>query len=227
MSLYAANIEVGIYVACQGANGDYVAIDLGFAACQPWPNTLQLASPIGYMNMPTDFQADASGLARLPPVDSMDWQNLLTVRDFQPLLPSYLDRDYYVNHTFAIRGISQAYDSPIGLNDSTRTALVAIGMPSEYHIDISSIFTQTGSLCCMNVSLNDIAFQPKGMVPSSQPGPSLAPMVQGPHISPASSAIAMSPISSNVGYSTQQPITNSSALPPTSMDDRADTIRQP
>ncbi len=140
-------------------------MDLGYDGCQAGPGLIQVASPIHFGGMPTDFTTDASGSALQPGVNSSAWANLLRVQRYEPTLPrsSVCNTELYLrcgifNHTFAIQQSSQASDVPPRATGAISNILVEIGAPTDYLVDISSLFLESTQVCCPNISLNIVQF---------------------------------------------------------------------
>ena len=153
----------------QANPGDYVAVDLGYAGCQPWPGQLQLTSPLpnGIINgcMPTAFTADASANALQPGYDSSDWANLLTVQNFHPVIvSSRWDGIFY--HTFAIQPEGSQDGPPTGTLpvDKQLSFEVSVDITSDVilPLDIDDWFEGHSRICCLNISAviaSDTGFQ--------------------------------------------------------------------
>ena len=139
----------------QGLNGDWLGIDLGLDACQPWPSSMQLLSPFAYQyeygsqwngGPPTDFSVDTSGAAIQPAADSADWNNLLIVKGFEiPLVPA---TGGTFSHTFQIlpEDSTPAPSLSGSLDDLTISLSDPIG--TNLTINLEDAFPVQGRDCC-------------------------------------------------------------------------------
>lgn len=149
----------------QGFQGDFVAVDLGYAGCQPWPEALLLTSPISACGMPTDFSSDLSGAAIQPAVDSADWMNLITVQNYKPQLPSSFwcisnpfNRCGVLTHNFPIQPKSAlgTIRAPTAVNllDQNPSFAVSVDINTDQllFLDVEKWFHQHSQACCLNIS---------------------------------------------------------------------------
>ena len=108
--------------------------------------------------MPTDFTADASSSALQPGTNSSEWANLLTVQSFQPVLPNSVYYYGFSNHTFPLQSPTFQSDMPATATGAIDDVVVEVGMPSDYTVDITSLFADESRVCCPIISLQVVSY---------------------------------------------------------------------
>ncbi|KAK9822773.1 hypothetical protein WJX74_007372 [Apatococcus lobatus] len=178
-----------------GYPGDFVAVDVGFAGCRPWPTAMQVTSPIAVIGMPTDMTSEASGSALQPASDSADWIHLVIIRQFKPVLPRsfgcssvWWNRCGVLKNNFPIASQGQPFSSLAKATGAIPDVLIEVGIPNDVLLDITGLFKSTDGFCCPIIRLSIISFvaAADGLTTDAGQGSAVSPYVPAGYLLPSS-----------------------------------------